>query len=276
MVNKGYKIETIIHYVVLSLLGVLFLLPLLWMLFASVDTGAIQALQMPTEWTLQNFISILTDKVLLRSFAIGLGISGGQSILIVILCVLAAYPLSRYRLKYKKSFMMTILFMTSLPMTAVIVPVYQMFLYLKFQDSLLALTFFLTASSLPYGIWMMKNFMDSVPLDLEESAWVDGASVWQGIRKVVTPLMLPGIFTVGIFTFTGSWGNFFVPYILIQSPEKMPASVSIFQFFGNFGMVNYGRLAAFSVLYSLPVVILYAISQGFMSKGFSMGGATKG
>lgn len=276
MAKKSYKIETIIHYVLLSLLGILFLMPLLWMIFASVDTGAIQALKMPTAFTLENFKSILTDPALLRSFGIGLAISGGQSILIVILCVLAAYPLSRYHLRYKKSFMMTILFMTSLPMTAVIVPVFQMFLYLKFQDSLIALTFFLTASSLPYGIWMMKNFMDSVPLDLEESAWVDGASVWQGIRKVVTPLMLPGIFTVGIFTFTGSWGNFFVPYILIQSPEKMPASVSIFQFFGNFGMVNYGRLAAFSVLYSLPVVILYALSQSFMSKGFSMGGATKG
>lgn len=276
MAKKSYKIETIIHYVLLSLLGILFLMPLLWMIFASVDTGAIQALKMPTAFTLENFQSILTDPALLRSFGIGLAISGGQSILIVILCVLAAYPLSRYHLRYKKSFMMTILFMTSLPMTAVIVPVFQMFLYLKFQDSLIALTFFLTASSLPYGIWMMKNFMDSVPLDLEESAWVDGASVWQGIRKVVTPLMLPGIFTVGIFTFTGSWGNFFVPYILIQSPEKMPASVSIFQFFGNFGMVNYGRLAAFSVLYSLPVVILYALSQSFMSKGFSMGGATKG
>ncbi|GGI65238.1 MULTISPECIES: carbohydrate ABC transporter permease [Enterococcus] len=276
MAKKSYKMETIIHYVLLSLLGILFLMPLLWMIFASIDTGAIQALKMPTAFTLANFQSIITDPALIRSFGIGLAISGGQSILIVILCVLAAYPLSRYSLKYKKSFMMTILFMTSLPMTAVIVPVFQMFLYLKFQDSLIALTFFLTASSLPYGIWMMKNFMDSVPLDLEESAWVDGASVWQGIRKVVTPLMLPGIFTVGIFTFTGSWGNFFVPYILIQSPEKMPASVSIFQFFGNFGMVNYGRLAAFSVLYSLPVVILYGLSQSFMSKGFSMGGATKG
>lgn len=88
--------------------------------------------------------------------------------------------------------------------------------------------------------------------------------------------MLPGIFTVAIFTFTGSWGNYFVPYILIQSPEKLPASVTIFQFFGNFGMVNYGRLAAFSVMYTLPVVILYTISQNFMSKGFSLGGATKG
>ena len=276
MVKKGHKIERFIHYLLLSLLAGLFLLPLLWMLFASIDGGAIQSLKFPEKVTLANFTSILTDPTIIRSFFIGIGISGTQALLVVSLCILAAYPLSRYTLRYKKSFMMTVLFMTSLPMTAVIVPVFQLFLYLKFQDSLLAVTFFLTASSLPYGIWMMKNFMDAVPLDLEESAWVDGASTWQGIRKVVAPLMLPGIFTVAIFTFTGSWGNFFVPYILIQTPDKMPASVTIFQFFGNFGMVNYGRLAAFSVMYSLPVVVLYAVSQSFMSKGFSLGGATKG
>ncbi|MEZ2716925.1 carbohydrate ABC transporter permease [Niallia circulans] len=276
MVQKGYKVEKLIHYLILSILAILFLLPLLWMLFASVDPGAIQALKMPEKITLDNFKSILSEAAILRSFFIGIGISTSQALLVVILCVLAAYPLSRYTLKYKNSFMMTILFMTSLPMTAVIVPVFQLFLYLKFQDSLIAMTLFLTASSLPYGIWMMKNFMDSIPLDLEESAWVDGASIFQGIKKIVAPLMLPGIFTVAIFTFTGSWGNYFVPYILIQSPEKLPASVTIFQFFGNFGMVNYGRLAAFSVMYTLPVVILYTISQNFMSKGFSLGGATKG
>ncbi|MEK4652908.1 carbohydrate ABC transporter permease [Niallia sp. FSL W8-0954] len=276
MVQKGYKVEKLIHYLILSILAILFLLPLLWMLFASVDPGAIQALKMPEKITLDNFKSILSEAAILRSFFIGIGISTSQALLVVILCVMAAYPLSRYTLKYKNSFMMTILFMTSLPMTAVIVPVFQLFLYLKFQDSLIAMTLFLIASSLPYGIWMMKNFMDSIPLDLEESAWVDGASIFQGIKKIVAPLMLPGIFTVAIFTFTGSWGNYFVPYILIQSPEKLPASVTIFQFFGNFGMVNYGRLAAFSVMYTLPVVILYTISQNFMSKGFSLGGATKG
>jgi len=276
LIQKGYKIEKMIHYMILTILAILFLLPLLWMLFASIDTGAIQALKMPEKLTLDNFKEILTDQTILRSFFIGIGISGSQAILVVLTCILAAYPLSRYSLKYKNSFMMTVLFMTSLPMTAVIVPVFQLFLYLKFQDSLIAMTLFLTASSLPYGIWMMKNFMDSVPLDLEESAWVDGASIWQGIKKIVAPLMLPGIFTVAIFTFTGSWGNYFVPYILIQTPEKMPASVTIFQFFGNFGMVNYGKLAAFSVIYTLPVVVLYTISQNFMSKGFSLGGATKG
>jgi multiple sugar transport system permease protein len=211
----------------------------------------------------------------MKSLGIGLLVSGFQSVFVVIVSVLAAYPLSRYPLPWKKPFLLSILFLTSLPMTAVIVPVYQMFLYMKLQNSLIATTIFMISTSLPYGIWMMKNFMDSVPCELEEAAWIDGASVWGGVRKVVMPPMLPGIFTIGIFTFTGSWGNFFVPFILITSPEKLPASVTIFQFFGNNGLVDYGQLAAFSVLYTLPVVVLYTFAQRYMSKGFSFGGATK-
>jgi multiple sugar transport system permease protein len=118
--------------------------------------------------------------------------------------------------------------------------------------------------------------MDSVPIELEEAAWVDGAGVLTAIRKVITPVMLPGIFTVAIYTFSGSWGNFFVPYILISSAEKYPASVMLYQFFGNHGMIAYGPLAAYSVLYAAPSILLYVTSQKYMSKGFSMQGAAKG
>ncbi|MEG6574697.1 carbohydrate ABC transporter permease [Caldibacillus debilis] len=270
------KIESFIHHLILIILAILFILPLLWMIFSSVDASAIQALKIPEKFTFQNYLAVITDSSIIRSYWIGVLLSGGQSIIVVIVSILAAYPLSRYQSKFNKPFLFTILFLTSLPMTAVIVPVFQMFLILKFVDKLWAVMLFLTGTSLPYAIWLMKNFMDSVPVELEESAWIDGASVWQGIKKVVTPLMIPGIFAVLIFTYTGSWGNFFVPYILIQTPEKLPASVTIFQFFGNYGLVDYGKLAAFSVIYTAPVVILYSLAQRYMSKGFGLGGATKG
>ncbi|MFC3884691.1 carbohydrate ABC transporter permease [Bacillus songklensis] len=274
--RNRFSSEKVIPYVVLSLIGILFLLPLLWVVLSAFDPHAKVSLQVPEKATISNFTSILSDKSNQRAFSTGLLLSLGQAIITVIVAGLAAYPLSRYQLKYKKPFLYTILFMTALPITAVMVPVYQLFIMLKMQDSLFGTMLFLSASALPYAIWMMKNYMDAVPLELEESAWVDGASVFQGLRKVVAPLMLPGVFTVGIFTFTGSWGNFFVPYILIQTPEKLPASVTIYQFFGSYGMVEYGKLAAFSLIYTIPPVILYILSQRFMSEGFSLGGASKG
>ena len=111
---------------------------------------------------------------------------------------------------------------------------------------------------------------------LEEAAWVDGATTMKSIRKIVAPLMFPGICVVFIYTFSGSWGNFFIPYILLSSPEKMPASVMLYQFFGQHGTIQYGPLAAYSAIYALPSILLYILSQNYMSKGFTMAGAAKG
>ncbi|MFC4101431.1 carbohydrate ABC transporter permease [Paenibacillus xanthanilyticus] len=266
----------ILPYVILAFIGICFVLPLLWVLVASVDSNAMQSLKAPTKLTAGNYIDVLTNPDNQRAFLIGLLMSGGQAVIVVLLGLLASYPLSRYQLRFKKPFMLTILFMTSLPITAVMVPVYQLFLTLKLYNNIFGVVLFFVASAMPYGIWMLKNFMDSVPSELEEAAWIDGASVFVGIRKVVAPLMIPGICTVAIFTFSGSWGNFFVPYILLQSPENFPASLKIYQFFGQYGMADYGKLAAFSVMYAIPSIVLYVLSQRFMSKGFGLQGGTKG
>ena len=233
-----------IHYIILTIIGIIFILPLVWLVVASLDANANQALKWPEEWTFSNFTGVLTNPDDLRGFGIGLVISVIQSAIVVLVSGLAAYPLSRYRLSYKKGFMYGILY--------------------------------LSASSLPYGIWLMKNFMDGVPVELEEAAWVDGATTMQSIRKVVAPLMFPGICVVFIYTFSGSWGNFFIPYILLSSADKMPASVMLYQFFGQHGSVSYGPLAAFSVIYALPSILLYILSQSHMSQGFTMSGAAKG
>lgn len=265
-----------LHYTILTLIAVIFILPLIWLLTASLDSGANQALKWPEAWTLGNFHSVVTSASNLRGFGIGLVISLVQATVVVLVSGLAAYPLSRYRLSFKKPFMYAILFMTALPMIAVIVPVYKMFQMIGLLDSIPGVILYLSASSLPYGIWLMKNFMDGVPVELEEAAWVDGATTMQSIRRVVAPLMFPGICVVFIYTFSGSWGNFFIPYILLSSAEKQPAAVMLYQFFGQHGSIAYGPLAAYSIIYALPSILLYILSQNYMSKGFTMAGAAKG
>ena len=262
--------------IVLAFMAMTFLLPLVWIGVASLDPNASDALRTPASWTLENYISVLTEKSNLRAYGVGFVISFAEALAVVVLACLAAYPLSRYKLSYKKAFMNIILFMTALPMIAVIVPVYKMYLSLGLLDSLGGVILYLSASALPYGLWLMKNFMDAVPGELEEAAWVDGATTFQSITRIVLPLMFPGICTVFIYTFSKSWGHFFVPYILLSSAGKMPASVKLYQFFGQYGLIDYGPLAAYSIIYTLPSVVLYILSQSYMSKGFSMSGAAKG
>lgn len=263
-------------YIILIFVAAVFFLPLLWVILASFDANASPSLQVPANWTIEHYREVLGNRGNIRGFIVGIGISLIQSILVVILSLLAAYPLSRYELRFRKMFLYTILLMTALPITAVMVPVYKLFLSINLYDQYASVILFLTASALPYGIWLTKNFMDIVPVDLEEAAWIDGCSPFQSICCIVAPLMVPGICVVGIFTFSSSWGNFFVPYILLQSMNKLPASVRLYQFFGSYGMVMYGQLAAYSALYALPSVILYVLAQRWMSKGFIMAGAAKG
>jgi len=261
---------------VLIAVSVVYVLPLLWMVLASVsDTNSFR-LTWPSALTLDNFDAVLNVDTTYRPMLNSLLLCGFGTAVTVVASVLCAYPLSRYRSRVRRPFLYTILFSTGLPITAVMIPVYSMFVQVNLIDSMPGTTLFLAASALPFGIWLMKNFMDGVPIVLEEAARIDGANTMQVLWRVVLPLMRPGVVVVTIFTFIGMWGNFFVPFILLLSPEKLPASVSVFTFLSAHDRTQYGQLSAFSLLYSLPVVMLYLLLARKLGGGFALGGALKG
>ncbi|WP_328224751.1 carbohydrate ABC transporter permease [Streptomyces sp. NBC_00310] len=253
-----------------------FVLPLAWVVLSSVDPQANLTVKLPDGVTLDNFDAVLTPEITFTPLLNSLLLCGGGTALTVVCAALAAYPLSRFRSRLNRPFLLTILFATSLPITAIMVPVYALFVQVNLIDTLQGTIFFFAASQLPFAIWLMKNFMDGVPKELEEAAWTDGASSLQSLMRVVLPLMGPGVAVVTVFSFVMMWGNFFVPFMLLLTPEQMPAAVSINEFFGNRGTVVYGQLAAFSVTYSTPVILLYVGVARRLGGGFALGGAVKG
>jgi multiple sugar transport system permease protein len=272
---RGRGLRITANLVVL-LIGVCFLLPLLWLVLAAFDEEATLSVKLPESWSLANFAAVLTPDLAFVPLANSVLISGGCAIITVVVAVLAAYPLSRYRLRMNQPFLYGVLFGTCLPITAMMVPVYMLFVQFGLLDSIAGTTVFLAATSLPMAIWMTKNFMDSVPISLEEAAWIDGASMLTTLWRVVVPLMRSGIGVVFIFVFMQAWGNFFVPFVLLLSPDKQPAAVSIFAFFGQYGAVAYGQLAAFSMLYSIPILGLYVLVARLSGGSFALAGAVKG
>ncbi|NWF25101.1 carbohydrate ABC transporter permease [Streptomyces sp. PKU-EA00015] len=260
----------------LLLTAAAFALPLVWLLLASVDADADLRVRIPASPTTENFDAVLTDEITFTPMLNSLVLCGGATVVSVVCAALAAYPLSRHRSRFTRPYLLTILFTTCVPITAIMVPVYGLFVQVNLIDTTYGTALFLAASQLPFAIWLMKNFMDGVPVVLEEAAWTDGASNLQTLTRVVLPLMGPGVTVVSIYTFIMLWGNFFVPFMLILSPDQLPASVSIFTFFGNYGSVVYGQLAAFSLLYSAPVLVLYVLIARRLGGGFALGGAVKG
>jgi multiple sugar transport system permease protein len=262
-------------YLVLGLIALAFLVPFGWLFLASVSDNASLGASVPDHPTLRNFADVLTGENL-HALGNSLVLSLGSALLTLVLAAPAAYPLSRYTRRFGRPILLVLLFATGLPITAILVPVYGLFVQLDLLDSIPATVLFLTATGLPMAIWLMKNFMDEVPISLEEAAWVDGASGFHALLRIVLPLMLPGTAVVFTFTFALTWGNFFVPFILLVDPAKQPASVVIFQYFGLHGTASYGLLAAFSILYSMPVVILYTVVQRILGNAFALSGAVKG
>ena len=253
-----------------------FVLPLAWVVLSALDPHASLRVKAPDGLTLDNFDAILTDDITFTPLLNSLVLCGGATLLTVVCAALAAYPLSRFRSRLNRPFLLTVLFATSLPITAIMVPVYALFVRVNLIDTLQGTIFFFAASQLPFAIWLMKNFMDGVPKELEEAAWTDGASSLQSLLRVVLPLMGPGVAVVTVFSFVMMWGNFFVPFMLLLTPDQMPAAVSINEFFGNRGTVVYGQLAAFSIIYSTPVILLYVLVARRLGGGFALGGAVKG
>ena len=170
--------------------------------------------------------------------------------------------------------LLVVLLLSGVPMSILVIPIFQMFTDLGFL-SIVPAGLFLAVTAMPFEIWLIKNFMDAIPYELEEAARIEQASTWQILTRVVGPLALPGIGAGAIYAFVNAWGSFIVPLLLISNASQQPGSVAIYDYIGS-AVVRYGDIAAFSLLYSLPVFLLYAVMSRLFSGGFTLGGALKG
>ncbi len=276
MTSPRVKVTRVTARLVLAVIVLVFIAPMLWLVLGSLHRDPGLTVPLGGGWTFSNYSDVLNPTTFWIPLRNSVVLSGGTTIITVICAALAAYPLSRYRLRFGRTFLYTIVFSTGLPITAIMVPVYSMFAHFNLTDQIGPTVFFMSATSMPFAVWMMKNFMDGVPVTLEEAAWTDGAGWFQALRHIVLPLMAPGVAVVSIFVFVTQWGDFFIPFILLLDPSKQPLSVTIYTFFSSYGQVAYGQLAAFSVLYTLPIVFLYGVLSKYLGGAFNFAGGVKG
>jgi multiple sugar transport system permease protein len=257
----------------LILLGVAFAIPLLWMLLASFDKNADAAIRLP-DLSLVNYRSIL-NAARMRPFYNSLYLSVAATLITTIVALFAAYALSRRHLPFKNTLMLVILFLSGLPVAMLLVPTYQIFVKIHLINSLFYTSLFIAATSLPFAIWLLKNFVDQVPRELEEAAQIDGAGNVTTMLRVVVPLAMPGIVATGMITFIGAWGAFVIPLVLDSNPADTPGSVAIYQFMSQNAQVQFGPLSAYSLLFAIPVVAIYLVVSRKMAGAFTFAGGIK-
>jgi multiple sugar transport system permease protein len=264
--------ERVVSNLVLLGFGVVFVTPLLWLFLASVDANASGALAWP-HFTLDNF-SEATSSTNMGALLNSIYMSVIATVVSTVPAILAAYAFSRHHIPWKGPLLLLVLLLAGVPITILIIPVYEQFLNLGLL-SLVPAAVFLGVTSLPFEIWIIKNFIDAVPPDLEEAARLERANTRQILMRVVGPVALPGIAAATIFGFILAWGNFLIPLVLIPDQAEQPSPVALHGFFGGV-FLQWGPLAAYSIIYTVPVLILYLLLARLFRGGFTLSGAIRG
>jgi multiple sugar transport system permease protein len=261
--------------VAMTIIGAVFLIPFIWLVVVAFQKNGSLEITGGGGFTISHFSSLFSGSgSFLGSFGNSLYLATGTTILTTGIGVLAAYPLSRFGSRVQEYFVYILVFLTGLPIIAIMIPTYDYFVTLNFIDSKFWTVCFMTATALPFATWIARSFIDAVPRELEEAAWMDGKTRLGSLWRIVVPMILPGISVVAVYTFVNSWSDFFIPYILLQGSNN-PASVTMYSFFGQYD-INYSAVAAFAIVYSLPPVLLYLIVTRWVGQGFSLHGAVKG
>lgn len=241
----------------LVLVSLFFAIPMLWLVLAPFDANPTMSIGMP-DWTLSNFQRVFENPQAMRAILNSLIIGIGTMLLVVILGSTASYALSRVRIPGRDALLYSLLLLSSIVTgTAAMVPTFQLINLLGLINTQIAVILVITGGLLPTVIFILKDFMDSLPKSYEESARLYGAKPYQILMHVVAPVARPGIAFVAIWAIVQVWANFLVPFILLRSPELQPAAVVMHTFYTESGQADLRLISAFSLLYSLPVILIY-------------------
>ncbi len=254
------------------------LLPFIWFLFTSlkseIELTAIPPTILPEKINIGFYKSAIISYNLLSYIKNSLIVAGFTTIICVSIGGLAAYALSRLRLRFKSAILMIILAVAMFPQISIAGPVWRILRSLGWLNTYQGLILPYVALSLPLSIWIMTSFFRELPYDLEEAARVDGCTPLQALYKVILPLAAPGVFTAAILTFIHAWNEFFFALLIMTRPDVQTLPVGIALFQGEFTL-PWGEISAASVVATLPLVLLVLVFQRRIVTGLTAG-AIKG
>ena len=250
-----------VAYLTLVALAVFAVIPFVWLVLAAFDPQATIFFKVPDTWTLENFRNLFADEDGFRLILNSIIYAGGATIVLIVVTTMAGYALSRYDFPGRRPLMFGILLIRVIPPTATIAPLYVIATSLGFLNTYRGVILVLAALEAPLVLWIMKGFFDTVPIEIEEAAWVDGASRLRALFRIVLPLAGPGVAAGGLIGFIGAWNQFLVPLVLISDQDKMPVSIGLFRAWVSYTRVDWGFLAALAVVYVIPAIVFYVVAR---------------
>jgi arabinogalactan oligomer/maltooligosaccharide transport system permease protein len=226
----------------------------------------------PGQWSLANFRDVLTEQPFLRWILNSAIVALATTVVGVFLACTAAYAFSRFRFPGRRAGMMSFLVSQMFPGTLLLVPLYIIIVsWLKLGNSFLGLVLVYSVTAIPFCVWMLKGYFDTIPLEIEESAIMDGASRQTIFFRIILPLAKPAVAVTALFSFMTGWNEFILAATFLEEEAKYTAPVGLKFFVGGFTS-QWGYFAAGSIIVSVPVVVLFLFLQKYLVSGLTAGG----
>jgi multiple sugar transport system permease protein len=274
------RLKNTLTMLLLAFLFLFVFFPTFWMISTSLKPNK-DAFQMPPhwiprEWTLENYADQLQDRTGFMVYVSnGVLVSVSTAIVTIAVAVPAGYAFARLRFAAKRLLLIVILASQMFPPVIIVITLYALYRRFGLLDTYAGLILAFTSYSLPFSVWMMRGFCETVPLEIEEAAFVDGCSRLQILWRVVLPVIQPGLIAVGLFSFLHAWNNLIFALSLTSSPtmRTIPPGF-LLTYVGEF-QYRWSEMFAGSVIVTLPTVILFIGLQRYLVKGLTAG-AVKG
>lgn len=266
------KVKKIIFVVIATVVFGVILFPPVVLFLTSIKTE-LDALSFPPKWifkpTLENYTEIFKFSPFAKYLLNSLTVASLNTGVVLVLGSFAAYSLARFKFKGAENLAFWILSIRMMPPVAAIIPIYIIMRNLRLLDTPWSLVITYLTFNLPFAVWMMRSFFREIPREIEESALVDGCSVFGAFRKIALPLAAPGLAATGILTFIFSWNEFLFALILTGS-KAVTLPVGITGYMKETG-INWGYMTAGGALALIPVIVFTILVQKHLVKGLTMG-----
>ncbi|TET08188.1 carbohydrate ABC transporter permease [Candidatus Aerophobetes bacterium] len=265
---KGIKIvKRILLYLGVVTLVLFCLFPFLWMISSSFKTtfelyGA-PPTYYPHKFTLASYIELFKGTFFARWFINTCIVAVGTTLLCILVASVAAYSLTRYKYPGRASFANFILVVYMFPPILLAIPLYLLVINWRIADTRWALILTYIANALPYSLWLLRAFFQTIPIELEDAAMIDGASRWRVIRSIVMPLALPGVIATSVFAIITSWNEYLFAMLFISSESKKTIPVGLTGFI-TAHEDRWDLIFSGSVMASIPVLIFFVYIQKFL------------
>lgn len=262
----------ILGYLSLGLIVIIWLIPIIWMVFNGFRDPADPFFNgiLPTKYSLVNFQKILNNKETLRAFQNSFIVSSFAAAFSLTVGSLAAYGFSRFKFRGASTYRLLIITIRLFPGVLLALALFHLAGLLKVYDTFIPLIFLNGMLNLPFTIWILDTMFNSIPVELEEAAWIDGTSRLGSIIKIVLPLISPGLAATGAFVFLLSWNEYLFAVSFIRSSEKMLITTAIAANIGQY-TVDFTGLIATGMLASVPLLIIFLLIQKYIIAGLTVG-----